>query len=166
MGKMKKTSAAQADLDSPVSASNWTDRAVAYVKAHGGEGFVIRAFDTPHAGQTTPAQWVAWLAYLTRLGVKTVFMREHRLATVPTEWPEEFDPAAPISDRSWTPPLFEQRRVPEFKPRRFPDDHRAPTPLDHLRAPARPPLDLNAPLAVSDELRRRNQQDAEIPFDR
>lgn len=152
-----------------VTKENYLERAHYLMEANGGTGFVIRG---PEAnGIKTPAQWRAWINYFSELGYSTIFMRQHGVGTVPTEWPEDFDPRAPVSDKLWAPlePLraetlaIEQRRANAQRFRTMiaeafgplPNDHRRKTPLAHL-APVRPPIDFSAPLTVSDELRNSN----------
>lgn len=153
-----------------VTDQNYADIAVRFMA--GREGFVIRSQEPSDNRQPTPAQWRAWLEYFSDRKVKTTFMRQHGVATVPTEWPEDFDMTAPLSDRLWTPlppmgaeraPTIDERRAnvqrlngmldKAFKP--LPNDHRRKSPLEHA-APVRPAIDLTSPLTVSDALRQTN----------
>lgn len=77
-----------------ITAANYADRAMAYGRARGGF----------HSIRPDTAQWVAWMEYLDRLSYAVGFMRSLPCATVPTEWPEDFDPHCPTSQRHYTPP--------------------------------------------------------------
>ena len=95
-----------------ITARNYVQRAVDYVKSHGGEGFVIRwklgeRRGANINGDFTPAQWRAWMVYYDHIGLPTVLLRRHGVGTTPTEWPEDFDPATPSSDKGWAPPIEE-----------------------------------------------------------
>lgn len=108
------------DNQGPITAENYVQRAKAFVAARGdaGAGFVIRAIDGEGGEEMTeiPAtepQWIAWLNYLTDLGYfkridkrgkpfTSSWMVDSGMATVPCEWPEDFDLAAPMSDRTAT----------------------------------------------------------------
>jgi hypothetical protein len=99
-------------LSGGVTAENYTELAMNFIKSHGGEGFVIRSQTPKDSKQPTPAQWRAWMEYFSDRRIKTTFARQHGVVTVPTEWPEDFDFTAPLSDRLWTPlaPLPEPKR--------------------------------------------------------
>jgi hypothetical protein len=85
-----------------ITGKNYTTRAIAFLA--GREGFVIVGPDAPQKhGARTPAQWRAWVEYFSGINLKTTFMRREGRASVPTEWPEDFDPTAPLSDRLWLP---------------------------------------------------------------
>jgi hypothetical protein len=160
-------------LSGGVTNENYIDLAQRFIEAHGGEGFVIRSQTPRDSKRPTPAQWRAWMEYFSDRQIKTTFARQHSVVTVPTEWPEDFDFTAPLSDRLWTPlapdeerPLtVEQRRanVARFRPlianafSELPNDHRKKSPLGHL-APVRAPIDFSAPLSVSDELKAFNEE--------
>ena len=86
-----------------ITAQTYVARALEFARARGG-GFVIRAIEGPEGSVATrqPAtepQWIAWMLYLGSLGVPTVYARRRGMTTVPCEWPEDFDPACPLSDR-------------------------------------------------------------------
>lgn len=106
MGKLKATTTTPEQIAATeslaITAANYAERAQAFIRARGGVGFVIRAPGC-REGRATPAQWHAWTEYLARIGVKTTFMRQHGVATVPSEWPEQFDMTAPSSDPLWAP---------------------------------------------------------------
>lgn len=85
----------------PITAANYTERAVAFTKSRG--GLVIVGPDHPHM-TATPAPWAAWIAYFTRIGLPTKAMQAYKCCTVPTEWPEDFDPSCPVSDRDYRAP--------------------------------------------------------------
>lgn len=90
-----------------VGAANYYELAKAHIRTSGrlvGDvrvGFVVKE-------RETPAQWRAWLAYFAWLDDETVprgrkaetFRSMRNGATVPTEWPLEFDLSAP------NPPLY------------------------------------------------------------
>lgn len=91
--RSKRSSGGGGSSVSPITASNYVERATAFIRAkdlpqnddgsHPG-GYVARA-DT--------AQWSAWMKYFAFKGVPTRFVREIGSTTVPAEWPYEFDPA-------------------------------------------------------------------------
>lgn len=88
-----------------ITKSNYAERACAFIRFKGGEGFVVRGIEGRKGSAmtklpATDAQWLAWLGYLDGLMVSTKFMRFNGEATVPAEWPEEFDPACGTSDKS------------------------------------------------------------------
>ena len=104
-----------------ISAANYVDRAKAFIALRG-EGFVIRALDGADGALRTrqPAtepQWRAWMEYWDQKGVKFAYSRARGLATVPCEWPEDFDAEARSSDRGarlWRKPPpdeYEHQRV-------------------------------------------------------
>jgi hypothetical protein len=121
----RRAQQAQAPVaDGAITAENYQARAMAFIKARG-EGVVIqtglRISVDERTGKTVverlesqsrhakdfpidEAKWHAWMVYFDALGVKTNFLRKYGLATVPTNWPEEFDTAAESSDRFYTPP--------------------------------------------------------------
>lgn len=88
-----------------ITAENYYERVRAFVKGRGG-GFVIRALEGERGHWRTkePAtepQWIAWLAYFERIiELAPTFLRSYGLATVPCEWPEDFDVQGPASNRS------------------------------------------------------------------
>ncbi len=97
-------------IETPVTKENYVEKAMGWIRFNGGEGVVIRKGDGPNgwrhkAERPTDAQWRAWMGYWARLGVPCLFADHHGVATVPTEWPEDFDPETPPSDRYWAPPL-------------------------------------------------------------
>jgi hypothetical protein len=67
-------------------------------------GFVIRNQEPKVAGPATPAEWHAWMIYFEDHGISTKFIREYGIATVPTQWPEDFEAGREESDRYWTFP--------------------------------------------------------------
>ena len=100
----RKTQAPASTTPAAIDANNYLDMARAFMIARGGSGFVIRATEGRNGSQATgetatEAQWLAWLDYFDSKKIKRVFLVDHGLGTVPAEWPKDFDPAAPISDR-------------------------------------------------------------------
>jgi hypothetical protein len=96
--------------DAPVTAENYVAKACAFIRAKG-QGVVIRtnapASPPPASVASFPpdeAKWRAWMTYLAKLGVRTAYARHVGYMTVPADWPEAFDPAAPQSD-PFPPPL-------------------------------------------------------------
>ena len=85
----------------PVDSSNFVRMAQAASRAQGGQGFVIRNEAPKDGGAPTPAEWHAWMVYFEDHGVPTRFMRVHGVATVPKQWPEDFDLTRETSDRGW-----------------------------------------------------------------
>ena len=104
----KPNRARSADYQSTgITAENWSQRAKACIAGRGPEalGFVVRGIEGQKGSQlskfpATEPQWLAWLAYLDAKGIPTKAMRFHGLATVPTEWPEEFDLECEPSNRT------------------------------------------------------------------
>ena len=87
-----------------IDAATYFERARAFIASRGNVGFVVRGVDGQKGSAmvnqpATEAQWLAWLGYLDSLGVPTKFMRSNGEATVPAEWPEDFDGACGMSDR-------------------------------------------------------------------
>ncbi len=152
---------------SGITRENFVERARAFVGARGGAAFVIRGVDGPkgsaHSRQAaTEPQWLAWLAYLGRLGVPARAMRARGEATVPSEWPEDFDASWPLSDRGariYAAPKavdFDRKATVQAAARRFATwgakpkrEGQAPRAEDWLREYG------SQPLSVSDALRER-----------
>lgn len=111
MRKTDKTSAS-----STGNADSYAERAIAHIRAHGGEGKVLYGpAEKGHKSQ----QWAAWMAYFawtdgltTPRGRKFEVYRRFRAITVPTEWPLEFDPNAPPAPTPLPqpPPVSPERR--------------------------------------------------------
>ena len=101
MAKQKSITTETTPDDGTIGPHNWVRLAQQGVRNRGGEGFVIYAPGHPAA---TPAPWHAWLTWMDQHGIRTAFARVIGIATVPTQWPEEFDLGAPPSDRSLTAP--------------------------------------------------------------
>lgn len=97
-------------VSTAVTAQNWLERCTLFIRAHGGEGFVIRsAAGGKGAKEThlpaTPQQWQAWLAYWRSRAIPHAFAVKHGLATVPCQWPHDFDPSYRESfDDEWSAP--------------------------------------------------------------
>lgn len=145
-------------LSGGITADNYEGLAGQFIKTHGGEGFVIRSQTPKDNKRPTPAQWRAWIEYFSDRRIPTVFARQHGVVTVPTEWPEDFDFTAPLSDRLWTP----LAPLPPDPISRSTDVQRLmrgliTVPPDARRASRRPVIDLTAPLTVSDRLRASNE---------
>jgi len=81
-----------------VTADNWVRHFQAAIRANGGS-FVIRNASPKDHGQTTPAEWYAWMAYFYQHGIPTRFMEAHSVVTVPCQWPEDFDATCEPSDK-------------------------------------------------------------------
>ena len=108
----------QALATSGIDAANYAERAKAYAAARG-SGFVIRAIEGTNGEcnsrqQATEPQWAAWVAYFDLKGIPRKFSVSHGLATVPCEWPEDFDLEWTTSNRGARLP----RRVVPFDPDR------------------------------------------------
>ena len=158
-----------------ITPENYAEKACAIVMTAGKSTVLYGPDDQAHI----PAQWRAWMIYFSRLdemskprGRKASTYNALRVITVPTEWPEDFDATAPLSDRSdpghrgGYDPRGAVRsaaygaRVPKKAPK--PDW----TPADDARAARQAftrPLDELAaeyaerPISVSDDLRKRLQ---------
>lgn len=94
---------------SGITKENYLDRARAFIRGNGGNGFVIRAFEGFNGAlntnqPATEAQWIAWGSYFAEKEIPFVFGLANGLATVPCEWPESFDAELYPSDRSRTLP--------------------------------------------------------------
>ncbi len=97
-------------LNGPVDSSNFVRMAQAAIRAQGGQGFVIRNEAPKNGGASTPAEWHAWMVYFEDHGIPTRFMRVHGVATVPKQWPEDFDLTRETSERGWRfppPPAYD-----------------------------------------------------------
>jgi hypothetical protein len=116
IGKRDGSGAAVRGPVGGVTASNYVDRAKAFIAGNGGEGFVIRAREGAKGSlatgePATEAQWIAWIRYFeargifrNRSGQIAAFAKSFGMATVPAEWPELFDLEAETSDRLATLP--------------------------------------------------------------
>jgi len=80
--------------------ANYVAAMVAYVQRNGSQ-FVIRNENSRDDGEKTPAQWHAWMNWFIGHGIGTAAKEYHGTATMPTEWPEQFDVMAEASDRSY-----------------------------------------------------------------
>lgn len=101
--RFERQPAETAPTKGPITAENWLTRAASHCAA--GEGFVIRALEGAKGAlgaheAATEAQWIAWMTWFSAHGISTRAAIANGVATVPTEWPEQFDPAWPPSDRS------------------------------------------------------------------
>ncbi len=97
-------------LNGPVDSSNFVRMDQAAIRAQGGQGFVIRNEAPKNGGASTPAEWHAWMIYFEDHGIPTRFMRTHGVATVPKQWPEDFDLTRETSERGWRfppPPAYD-----------------------------------------------------------
>ena len=89
-----------------INNQNWGVVFGAAIRARDGMGFVIRNQEPKVAGPATPAEWHAWMIYFEDHGISTKFISEYGIATVPTQWPEDFEAGREESDRWWQfPPL-------------------------------------------------------------
>ena len=153
----------------PITANNYADRELAYSRARSGEWFMIRNRTPKLLGPPTPAEWHAWEIYLSLLGLtkQVAWMNYFGAYQAPARWPDEFDPAAEISDRFWEFPSraainAEMRAGVNFgrlagavtlKPDQF-SRHRVQTPGEAESTISAGFPHLQGPLAVSDDLRR------------
>ena len=88
-----------------ITAENYSQRAVAFMRGCGGNGFVIRSIEGAKGSlatgeKPTDAQWLAWMDYYRMKGIPYRFAQSHGLVTVPCEWPELFDYDAPVSEKT------------------------------------------------------------------
>lgn len=112
------------------------DRAVAYARKHDGKWFIIRSDKATVPGDETPAQWLAWRRWFFTHGFSARFLNfldGHGIGTVPSEWPEEFDIGAEVSDHAAgfpSKPFVSPEKHDEVLRglrslgRNFPNDHR------------------------------------------
>lgn len=101
----------------PITVANYGVRANAFIRAkglppdedgiHHPGGYVIRPGS---------ARWTAWLEYFDSKGIRSTFIREHGVATVPAVWPHEFEPRWVIS----TPPAPTIPAAKPYDPRKDP----------------------------------------------
>lgn len=103
MRRNQQISPTEASASSPITAANYTSRAMDFMRAKGGFGFVVRW--KHREGEQTPAQWKAWLDYFEQIRLPTAWLRKQTIFAVPCEWPEDFDLNASLSDKGWAPPL-------------------------------------------------------------
>lgn len=87
------------NIQDKITAKNYSERAVAFMQANGGEGFIVVQRTCSCKGDTekrhaTPEQWKAWRQYLAKIGYKLTFFDRQDYFTVPAEWPHQFDAAA------------------------------------------------------------------------
>ena len=73
-----------------------------------GSQFVIRGENCRDGEQKTPPQWRAWMDWFASRNIPTRAKEFHGVATMPTEWPEQFDVTATPSDRSYRFPFGRQ----------------------------------------------------------
>lgn len=78
-----------------VTATSYGALAKGYMEGRGGSGFLIspKQQAMPGGGFTakTIDEWGAWMAYFTKIGRQTKFMEDKGYATVPAQWPHQFD---------------------------------------------------------------------------
>ena len=98
-----------------INNQNWGEVFGAAIRARGGMGFVIRNQKPKIAAPATPPEWHAWMIYFEDHGISTKFMRDYGVATVPTQWPEDFEAGREDSDRDWRFP--EARYDPQMRQR-------------------------------------------------
>ena len=153
--------------DGPITAANYKDRAIEFLRAKEGveregprkgmaiaDGFVIRAYDGEQGSiatklAATPAQWTAWMAYFEAKRIKFSFARKRGMTTVPAEWPHQFDGQWVIE----TPPPLQPPRTEYVSPER----------RKQLAAMLRASVAASAPVAATPDLKRpRSPQEAEI----
>ena len=150
-----------------ITKENYFERARAFVGSKGGVGFVVRGIEgikgSAQSRQfATDPQWLAWMHYFERLGYPTGFMRFNGEATVPCEWPEDFDATCGPSNRAariYVAPKavdFDRKLTVERVEKRFLDWGAKPKRKDHpgttedwLRSYG------SQPLSVSDALRAK-----------
>lgn len=112
-------SAAPSGPHAQVSAAEYPQAAIAWIRASGGSGVVV-------GREAKPRQWCAWMAYFGGHTVEIVDKNGRRRTinrgrscaglkaiTVPTEWPLEFDLSAPAwtgGDEAWESPGLGRRR--------------------------------------------------------
>ena len=138
---MKKTNRQQ-DTTSPtldklereieIDASNYALRFREFGRRAGKFYVICREQKSGH--NATPAQWKAWLDWLQSRGVPTRAMAALGIATVPAEWPEDFDTKCLLSDREFRYPPKEfmdvyrrtmmLRRIKELSDKMIPHSRR------------------------------------------
>ena len=138
---MKKTNR-QSDITSPkldelereveITASNYAQRFKEFGRRAGKFYVICREPKPGH--HATPAQWRAWLEWLQSRGAPTHAMSAMGIATVPAQWPEDFDTKCFLSDREFRYPPKETidiyrrtvmlRRIKELSDRMIPHSRR------------------------------------------
>lgn len=102
MAKPKRDSAERVPpTGAEINSRNWGEVFGAAIRARGGMGFVIRNQKPKIAAPATPPEWHAWMIYFEDHEISTKFIRECGIATVPTQWPEDFEAGREESDRWW-----------------------------------------------------------------
>lgn len=107
----KKAEAASPREDTPITAENYLARAKAFC-ARGAVPFVVRSAEGTHGWRasrsaTTAAQWAAWMKWFGEKMIQVDVAKHRGMMTVPAEYPEFFDPSAPLSDMSVGLPMFD-----------------------------------------------------------
>jgi hypothetical protein len=166
-GKSTSSHGGDGGANGPITAANYKDRAIAFLRAKEGveregprkgmaiaDGFVIRAYEGEQGSlatklPATPAQWTAWMAYFQAKGIKHAFAKQRGMTTVPAEWPHQFDGQWVIE----TPPPLSPPRTEYVSPER----------RKQLAAMLRGSVAASAPVAATPGLERsRSPQEAEI----
>lgn len=101
-----------------VTAETYATKALAFMQANGGAGFVICIRQRQIGAETFPArprQWAAWVSYFRRLGKRVWCAESQGHYTVPAEWPHEFDAAATMQGDYAAADAFEAKGYPEPK---------------------------------------------------
>ena len=86
---------------SPTDASNYVERWPAFAATHGGLKMIRRRADATGTFHATEARWFAWMTWMQGHGIPTRYVLSVGVATVPADWPEDFDPRAEPSDRDF-----------------------------------------------------------------
>jgi len=78
-----------------VTSSSYGALAKGYIEGRGGTGFLIAPKQQALQGggftAKTIDEWGAWMAYFMKIGRQTKFMEDKGYATVPAQWPHQFD---------------------------------------------------------------------------
>jgi hypothetical protein len=109
-----KTSPPKPIKSGPITAQNYTERAIAWIQQNGGEGFVIRSELGENGAKATkepatPDEWNAWQLYYKIKNIPCAYRQKHGVDTTPTQWPDEFDPS------------YKSTAKPNSKPRAYAD---------------------------------------------
>ena len=78
-----------------VTSSSYGALSKGYIEGRGGSGFLIAPKQQALSGggftAKTIDEWGAWMAYFMKIGRQTKFMEDKGYATVPAQWPHQFD---------------------------------------------------------------------------
>ena len=101
----------------PITSENYVQRAIEYARSHGGLSVIRRHSDQVQGYPATHARWKAWMEWKLAHSIRIRGALAAGIATVPAEWPEDFDPNADSSDKDFrfpSPPYVSLARRGEM----------------------------------------------------